>query len=64
MTSSVNSSNGIYPVTEPNDNDEVTKQNLERLHRMVLGKDKDINADYIQKFYQDIAQGVSTILIN
>ena len=40
-------------------NEETIKKNTEQLHRMVLGKDQNIDAKYVQTFYNDISQGVS-----
>ena len=40
-------------------NEETIKKNTEQLHRMVLGKDQNIDAKYVQTFYDDISQGVS-----
>jgi len=37
--------------------EEVAQQNVEKLHRMVLGKDKNINNDYVENFYVDMAKG-------
>ena len=40
-------------------NEETIRKNTEQLHRMVLGKDQNIDAKYVQTFYNDISQGVS-----
>ena len=46
--------------TEPvGKNEETIKKNTEQLHRMVLGKDQNIDAKYVQTLYNDISQGVS-----
>ena len=38
--------------------EEVAQQNVKKLHRMVLGEDKNINNDYVENFYVDMAKGV------
>lgn len=37
--------------------EELAQENVEKLHRMVLGKDKNINNDYVEDFYVDMAKG-------
>ena len=39
--------------------EELAQENVEKLHRMVLGKDKNINNEYVENFYVDMAKGVS-----
>ena len=36
----------------------VSEKTKERLNRMVLGKDKNINEEYIKSFYLDVAEEV------
>ena len=36
----------------------VSEKTKEKLNRMVLGKDKNINEDYIKSFYLDVAEEV------
>ena len=52
MPSTVSVNNGNNKV------DDVAQENVEKLHRMVLGKDKNINNDYVENFYVDMAKGV------
>jgi len=37
--------------------EDLAQENVEKLHRMVLGKDKNINNDYVENFYVDMAKG-------
>ena len=37
---------------------EVTDETIEKLQKMVLGKDKNIDSEYVKDFYVNIAQGV------
>jgi len=53
---SVNTQNGANRETDLN-TDKIAHQNVEKLHRMVLGKDKNINNDYVENFYVDMAKG-------
>ena len=41
---------------------EAAEENVHKLHRMVLGKDKNINNDYVENFYVDMAKGVGVEL--
>jgi len=50
MPSTVSANNQI-------NHEEVAHENVEKLHRMVLGKDKNINTDYVENFYVDMAKG-------
>jgi 2-polyprenyl-3-methyl-5-hydroxy-6-metoxy-1,4-benzoquinol methylase len=43
-------------------NEETIKKNTEQLHRMVLGKDQNIDAKYVQTFYNDISQGYEELI--
>ena len=43
--------------------EDTAKANLEKLHRMVLGKDENINEEYIQKFYADMAKEVNNVTV-
>jgi hypothetical protein len=52
MPSTVSVNNGKNHV------EDVAQENVEKLHRMVLGKDKNINNDYVTNFYVDMAKGV------
>ena len=36
------------------------KANVDKLHRMVLGKDNNIDDEYVQKFYTDTAKEVNS----
>lgn len=45
------------PVINDQKRDELAQENVEKLHRMVLGKDKNINNDYVESFYVDMAKG-------
>ena len=38
--------------------EEKTKKTAEKLSRMVLGKDENIDEDYIKSFYLDVAEEV------
>ena len=51
------------PVINDQKREELAQENVEKLHRMVLGKDKNINNDYVENFYVDMAKGVRTIVI-
>lgn len=51
MPSTVSVNNGNNHV------EDVAQENVEKLHRMVLGKDKNINNDYVENFYVDMAKG-------
>lgn len=51
MPSTVSVNNGQNHI------EEVAQENVEKLHRMVLGKDKNINNDYVENFYVDMAKG-------
>ena len=48
------------PKTEGKDDsrNKVSEKTKERLNRMVLGKDKNINEEYIKSFYLDVAEEV------
>lgn len=56
MRSTENATNGVGNDKKPS-GCETSKQNVEKLHRMVLGKDKNINNDYVENFYVDMAKG-------
>ena len=45
-----------------NSKTEVAKETIKKLHNMVLGKDKNIDSEYVKDFYVDIAEGVGRIL--
>ena len=51
------------PVINDQKREELAQENVEKLHRMVLGKDKNINNDYVENFYVDMAKGVRKIVI-
>ena len=42
---------------------EVTDETIEKLQKMILGKDKNIDSEYVKDFYVNIAQGVGFALI-
>ena len=54
-----NVQNGVCKENEPS-KEEVAKESLEKLQRMVLGKDDDINSEYVKSFYVDIANEVGS----
>ena len=56
MPSYNNSNNGV---SIKHKREELAQENVEKLHRMVLGKDKNINNEYVENFYVDMAKGVS-----
>ena len=60
MLSSNNESKGISHKKEHRE-EQISKKYKERLDRMVLGKDENINDEYIQKFYLDVAKEVGKI---
>ena len=39
--------------------EERARRNVERLHRMVLKKDNNVNVEYVENYYSDIAEEVS-----
>jgi len=45
------------PVINDQKREELAQENVEKLHRMVLGKDNNINNDYVENFYVDMAKG-------
>ena len=51
------------PVINDQKREELAQENVEKLHRMVLGKDKNINNDYVENFYVDMAKGVRKLVI-
>lgn len=60
MPSTINADNGIFNENKPS-RDEIAMENVEKLHRMVLGKDMVTNDnEYVENFYVDMAKGVST----
>merc|ERR1712045_709419 len=54
MPSYNNSNNGV---SIKHKREELAQENVEKLHRMVLGKDKNINNEYVENFYVDMAKG-------
>jgi len=54
MPSTVATKNGACN-EQTNNKDETAQQNVEKLHRMVLGKDKNIDNDYVESFYVGMA---------
>ena len=46
------------PVVNDKEREEIAQENVKKLHRMVLGEDKNINNDYVENFYVDMAKGV------
>lgn len=62
MASTTNGPKENYEEKEMSVN-KATKRNLERLHNMVLGKDQNINADYVKQFYLDIAKDYDDMLV-
>jgi len=45
------------PVVNDKEREEIAQENVKKLHRMVLGEDKNINNDYVENFYVDMAKG-------
>ena len=39
--------------------EERARRNVEKLHRMVLKKDANVNPEYVENYYSEIAEGVS-----
>jgi predicted TPR repeat methyltransferase len=62
MPSTLSTANGIYKENKPS-KDQTAKQNVEKLHRMVLGKDNNINNDYVENFYVDMAKGYDDMAV-
>ena len=52
------------PVVNDKEREAIAQENVKKLHRMVLGEDKNINNDYVENFYVDMAKGVRKILIS
>ena len=42
----------------------VTNETIEKLQKMILGKDKNIDSEYVKEFYVDIAGKVCFVLIS
>ena len=49
---------GLEVEREDDSRNKVSEKTKERLNRMVLGKDKNINEEYIKSFYLDVAEEV------
>merc|ERR1712198_188945 len=47
------------PVVNDKEREEIAQENVKKLHRMVLGEDKNINNDYVENFYVDMAKILS-----
>lgn len=45
-----------------NSKKEVAKETIKKLHNMVLGKDKNIDSEYVKDFYVDIAEGYEDLI--
>ena len=52
------------PVVNDKEREAIAQENVKKLHRMVLGEDKNINNDYVENFYVDMAKGVRKIFIS
>ena len=58
MPSTVATKNGACN-EQANNKDGSAQRNVEKLHRMVLGKDENIDNDYVENFYVGMASEVT-----